>query len=199
MTPPTLPDTTVHQLRTGDPAALTLISTYGPYLERAIAGRYRFLSPDDVHDLVVDGLMRCVADGPTFDPDKATLPTWIYRKVEYTVMEFLRRQRHRNRRSSDEIDLAAIVDHRPVSYDGGPSPDMQRLLNQLPAAYRTVLMLYYFEGMHELLIAQQLGANYGTIRTRLCRARAALRLLIEGQCPGHAACAAPVCCLRENG
>ena len=45
----------------------------------------------------------------------------------------------------------------------------------LPAKYRTVIHLYYFEGLTVAEIAAALGAAQGTIKSQLSRARALLR------------------------
>ncbi|MDR1089318.1 MAG: sigma-70 family RNA polymerase sigma factor [Coriobacteriales bacterium] len=53
-------------------------------------------------------------------------------------------------------------------------------LRSLPAAYRTVLQLFYFEDRTIAQIAAILGAEQGTVKTRLSRARAQLREKLKG-------------------
>ena len=49
----------------------------------------------------------------------------------------------------------------------------------LPGKYRTVIHLYYFEGLSVTEIAQMLNAPEGTIKSQLSRGRALLRDMLE--------------------
>jgi len=52
-------------------------------------------------------------------------------------------------------------------------------IRTLPAAYRTVVMLFYFEDLSIAQIAAALEEEQGTVKTRLSRARAQLRNRLE--------------------
>jgi RNA polymerase sigma-70 factor (ECF subfamily) len=56
---------------------------------------------------------------------------------------------------------------------------LHRALEKLPGDYRTVLMLYYFDGRAINSVAQTLGINGSAVYTRLSRARKKLRELLE--------------------
>ena len=67
-----------------------------------------------------------------------------------------------------------------------PEPDkpdkyfgLQKALEKLPGDYRTVLMLYYFDGRAINSVAETLGINESAVYTRLSRARKRLRELLE--------------------
>lgn len=62
----------------------------------------------------------------------------------------------------------------PDKYSG-----LQKALEELPGDYRTVLMLYYFDGRAVNSVAQTLGINESAVYVRLCRARKKLRELLE--------------------
>ena len=71
-------------------------------------------------------------------------------------------------------------------WDGLPTPgpeERQELeeLWQLPATYRVVLHLFYYEGLSTLEIAQITGVREGTVRSRLTRARGRLHKLLKGE------------------
>lgn len=51
---------------------------------------------------------------------------------------------------------------------------------KLPAAYRSVIHLFYYEGLSTLQIAAILHKKDATIRTQLKRARERLKVLLEG-------------------
>ena len=53
-------------------------------------------------------------------------------------------------------------------------------VNQLPAHYRTVIYLFYYEGYDAREIGQILGIPTATVHTRLARGRAKLKELLGG-------------------
>jgi RNA polymerase sigma-70 factor (ECF subfamily) len=53
-------------------------------------------------------------------------------------------------------------------------------IRQLPTAYRTVVLLFYFEDLSIAQIAATLGEEQGAVKTRLSRARAQLRQKLKG-------------------
>ena len=52
-------------------------------------------------------------------------------------------------------------------------------IGKLSVAYRTVVLLFYFEDMSIAQIAEVLGEGQGTVKTRLSRARAQLREMLK--------------------
>ena len=54
-------------------------------------------------------------------------------------------------------------------------------LQELPAKYRTVLHLFYFEDLSLAQIAQALGIEVGTVKVQLFRGRALMRDKLKGE------------------
>ena len=52
-------------------------------------------------------------------------------------------------------------------------------VNDLPAHYRTVIYLYYYEGYQAAEIGKILGVPTATVHTRLARGRDRLRQLLK--------------------
>jgi RNA polymerase sigma factor (sigma-70 family) len=53
---------------------------------------------------------------------------------------------------------------------------LNRLLDELPPRQRAVLVLRYYEGLGDDVIAEILGCSTGTVRSHVSRALAALRI-----------------------
>ena len=73
-----------------------------------------------------------------------------------------------------ELDLDSIAEETPASLE----IDQQRLqsaINELPDEFKTVLLLFYFEGCSYREIADKLGLPSGTVMSRLSRAKGHLR------------------------
>ncbi len=72
----------------------------------------------------------------------------------------------------DAADAAAEVD----------SERLQAVLADLPEAFRTPVILFYFEEFSYRQIADQLGVPIGTVMSRLARAKAFLRYRLRPHC-----------------
>lgn len=117
----------------------------------------------------------------TFRSD-ARFSTWLTR---IAANEAVQRARRRGRRA--EVGLA---DQAAGTAAGTPSPEhaayatelsamLETAVDALPDAYRVVFVLREIEGMTVAETAESLEINYDTVKTRLHRAKAHLRSLIE--------------------
>ena len=79
------------------------------------------------------------------------------------------------RRRTCDLEACAQVP-APETSDGS----VLAAVNQLPAHYRSVIYLYYYEGYQASEIGEILGVPTATIHTRLARGRARLRELLGG-------------------
>ncbi|WP_433535369.1 SigE family RNA polymerase sigma factor [Micromonospora sp. CA-249363] len=93
------------------------------------------------------------------------------------------------RRSSRELSVAAVLD-RAADVDeaaGVAERDaLWRLVRDLPARQRTVIVLRYYEDLDDAAIAEILACSTGTVRTHAKRALTALRKRQEAPTPVRA-------------
>lgn len=114
---------------------------------------------------------------------RARFATWLTR---IAVHEALRRLRKRRRLT--EIDAMSDLDDvlEPQERRGTPNPEEQAFagelrvllesaIDRLPARYRVVFVLREIDGLDAAEAAECLGLTAEAVRTRLHRARAALR------------------------
>lgn len=113
--------------------------------------------------------------------------TWLYRLTLNACTDHYRRERkRRGDLSLDDPDLSPIR-------DAAPSPEeiviqreeeaiLRKALAELPEQHRVILILREMDGLDYQEIAQVLEIQVGTVKSRLARARRALRekLLAEG-------------------
>jgi RNA polymerase sigma-70 factor (ECF subfamily) len=115
----------------------------------------------------------------------SSLRTWIYRIAVNQARNRHRfwRRRHRNDQVSLDLHVAA---HGEFTSTIGEEPDrlfeqkqlgerLQRALDRLPFDQRTVIVLREIDGLSYDDIAFSLGVAIGTVKSRLTRARQALR------------------------
>ncbi len=141
-----------------------ILQTYGDMLYRTA---YLLLgNPHDVQDALQETLLRYLEKAPSFDSAEHE-KAWLLRVAANCCKDFLRfRKRHAC------LDIESLKEQLPA-------PEEQRLareLGALPAKWKTVLILYYFEGYSVRETAEILRVSESAVKKRLQRARQALKL-----------------------
>ncbi len=174
---------TLARARRGEPSALAqLVKFYErpvfALISRMLCGR-RHLA---VEDLAQEAFVRILRGIHRFEPDgRARLSTWILTVATRACLNALRSNRR-------EEPLAHHAD-RPC---GNASPEEATLEREredrvtqamaaLPADMRAVLVLRAFHDLDYPEIAAALGLEVGTVKSRLSRARTALREALSRQ------------------
>jgi len=172
--------------RKGDAAALrTLIRRHDKYLYRVV--RSVLADDNEAEDVIQETFIRAFRGLENFRGD-ANIRTWLTR---IALNEAVRRRR-RQRSTVDLGELHARDDRDPqqtfASSWRAPDSDperaaarsqmrqiLERAIDGLPAAFRTVLILRDVEELSVQQTAKLLGIRPETVRTRLHRARRFLR------------------------
>jgi len=147
----------------------------------AIAG-YVYRRVGDRHvteDLVADVFLAMVRWLPRYRRRGVPFRAWLYRIATNTVNRWARTQRKRAMKSVDvESTLAPTA--RAVERSGEGDAEQARLVMlSLSPKHQTVLSLHYLEGLPVEEVATVLGCRTGTVKSRLSRAREALRGKLE--------------------
>ncbi|MBU0641101.1 MAG: RNA polymerase sigma factor [Planctomycetes bacterium] len=135
----------------------------------AIAG-YLYRRTGDLHateDLVADVFLSAMQHLPRYRYRGVPFRHWLYRVATNAANRWLRRRR---RPEPLPTDLAA-----PRSSDVDERARAQRALLTLRPKHQAVLSLHYLEGLSVEDVAVVLGCRVGTVKSRLSRARVALR------------------------
>ncbi len=152
----------------------------------------RFLAnEEDAADAVQEAFLSAFKNLKRFEGYSA-LGTWLYRIVVNTCLMKWRSSARRSMRSLEEL-LPAFDEsgHHARAVASWPENGYQRLalaeiktqirecIAQLPESYRAVLLLRDIEELDTDQTAAILGIHAGAVKTRLHRARQALRTLLE--------------------
>ncbi len=156
----------------------------------AVARRF-FRGEQDAADAVQDAFLSAFKAITTFNGD-SQLGTWLHRIV---VNACLMRRRSLDRHPTVAIDsllpeFDATGHHRESvkSFRGSPNDvlateelrqQVRDCIDRLPAHYREVLILRDIEELDTDATAAALRVSPGVVKTRLHRARQALRTLLE--------------------
>ena len=129
-------------------------------------------SAADAEDLTQEAFGKALARlGQLREPDRAK--AWLFRILRNA---YLHRVRDQKRHKVVPLDAVGDLAERPT--DEVPDIDPARLqlaLNDLDEAFRTPIILYYFEDFSYRDIADQMDLPIGTVMSRLARGKAYLR------------------------
>ncbi|HEV7371258.1 sigma-70 family RNA polymerase sigma factor [Arenibaculum sp.] len=140
---------------------------------RALVGH-----PERADDLVQDTLERALTRLDSYTPG-TNMRAWLFTILRNAHINELRRARTTT--APDET-LEALSPPAPAGQEHGLAMrDLQRALAQLTPEMREVLLLIGLEGLSYEEAATVLCAKVGTVKSRLCRGREALRRLMDGE------------------
>ena len=162
------------------------------YSGRMLAVARRFLpNEEDASDAVQDAFLSAFRAIDRFQGE-ARLSTWLHRIVVNACLMKLRTRRRRPEGKIEDL-LPGFLEDGHFERPGAPwqeradvlleSAENQKLVREaialLPENYRTVLLLRDIEGFDTQQTAEELGMTTAAVKTRLHRARQALRTLLD--------------------
>lgn len=182
----------IERARLGDREAFDeLMEAHLPRVWRVV---HRILRHDeDAEDVVQETFLAAFRAIPAFRHE-AKLSTWLNRIAVSRSLNHLDRMAERVRRAGRPIDLQptelSLGVPEPASPRPTPLQELERkeleerlaeCLDRLPGAWRSVITLREGEGLSYEEIADLVDIPLGTVRSRLARARIALRECVEGR------------------
>jgi len=180
--------------RGGDPAAMgTLLEAYQRRIHSIC---YRMVRDGhEARDLTQDAMLRVIQGLDSYD-GRSKLSTWIIRVTMNTCLSHLRKQKVRRHGSLDAGSGTAISGPLDPRSFGELSPpgrvelaEMKLLLGRallcLDSDMRAVLVLRDMQELEYERIAGVLEVPIGTVKSRLFRARLALRAAVEVELGGR--------------
>jgi RNA polymerase sigma-70 factor (ECF subfamily) len=180
----------VDRLQRRDTAAFeTLVADYGDRVYRLAYGITR--NSADAEEVAQDVFLAVFRKIDGFEA-RAALGTWIYRVTTNTALNKRRGKRFESETSLDDLlpaykedghregdrsfvlaDWSALPDQVLLSREGRAM--IERALAALPASYQAVFVLRDVEGLSNEEAAEALGDTVASVKSRLHRARMALR------------------------
>lgn len=174
----------VKAAREGDTAAFEVLVTR--YERKVYSLAYRYSGdPDDARDLAQEAFLKAFVALKGFRGG-SSFSTWIYRITANVCLDAMRSRRRRPTVSLDRPLAAGDGDMKWQVPDGSVDPGevverrelqaaVQRAITRLSPEHRMVLVLRDLQDLSYEEVAGVLGLNLGTVKSRLNRARLALR------------------------
>jgi RNA polymerase sigma-70 factor (ECF subfamily) len=152
------------------------------YQQRIYATVYHMTSNhEDANDLSQEAFIKAFSALKSFKGG-STFYTWLYRIAVNKTINFLKQRKNKYHMSLNDLDfsvendpdLVALISHKTPLRDAGLS-ELQKKLNEallkLSEPHRMVVVLHDVQGMSHDEIAEIMGCNIGTVRSRLFYAR----------------------------
>lgn len=167
---------------------------FGALVERYRDNVYRLTyrmcgNPYDADEAAQEAFVAAWRALPNFRGD-AKFSTWLYRLATNAAIDLMRREkRHHTGAESEMPDIADDRESPQESVERTEQQEaVQQALSALSEEYREILLLRYMEELDYSEIAEALHLPSGTVKSRINRAKAALKsaLLKSGNIFGGA-------------
>lgn len=151
-------------------------------------------NPDEAADLVAEAFVRVHRSIQGFQGQSA-FTTWLYRILTNCFLDARKRAARRPTTSLDDVmrtddgemerQIASDdVDPVDLVQQGCRAETLAAAIDRLPKTYKTIVIMYHCENLSYEEIAQSLRIPIGTVKSRLNRARLALRDLLARKVEG---------------
>lgn len=139
---------------------------------------------DRADDLVQGALERALMHWHQFDQQR-DMAAWLLAIAHNTHMDQCRRDKRMT--IMEPVDLQALQERAggDKGTDVGLRLDLCAALERLSSGQREALVLVCVEQLSYAEVAELLRVPIGTVMSRVCRARASMRLLLEGGAGGR--------------
>jgi RNA polymerase sigma-70 factor, ECF subfamily len=173
-----LDDRALTRARAGDQTCLaTLVETYQRRVY-ALVGRMMLGRPQLVDDLAQETFIKVLRGLSRFDPNgPARLSTWILTIATRTCLDMLRQKTAPTEELSPLLPSDANPEAEAENRQLGRR--VEAAMTRLPEEMRAVLVLRAYHDFDYPDIAAALGLELGTVKSRLGRARSALREALQ--------------------
>lgn len=155
-----------------------------PELDRVYAVCRRMVGRrEDAEELAQDALVKIIRGLPAFD-GRSSLSTWMTRVTINACLSWMRTRARKTVQKTIRLEQPELIPEEPGSPAGVQSDEhaaVERALDRLKPEHRAVLVLRDVRDLDYEAIGASLDLPIGTVKSRLFRARAALRRELESE------------------
>lgn len=152
-----------------------LLENYNSYYRLA----YSYVHNEaDAGDIVQNGAYKAILNSDTLKQEEYAA-TWVYRIMLNEIFRFQRKERPASQTADGEREPIVSLEEmqvEPGKEDQYENIDLRRALDSMSQEDKAVIELRYFEDLKFDEIAEVLGENVSTVKSRLYRGLKKLRL-----------------------
>ena len=169
----------IDDLRQRKPAACQrLLAEYGPAVFRTV----QRIVPrrEDAEEVYQDVFVKALRGIATYDPQRASLPTWLCRIAYNEGVSFMRGKKSFLVYTDDNNQGTDLMDTpEDAPFDEQTIGQLELALAQLPPYEQAIISMFYYDDMSLADIAYVTGSIPSTIGSQLCRIRKKLYRIIK--------------------
>lgn len=170
------PDVFIKKAMAGDQAAFKQL--YDQYAGRMYSLCKRYAGPSvETDDLFQEGFLKVYKNLQNFRGE-GSFEGWMRRIFVNTCLDFLKK----NNPHLITLDVEESPHLHPLtqhtSYDKLLNDELMKIIQRMPAGYRTIVNLHLVEGYSHKEVAHMLGISEGTSKSQLFKAKNRLKELI---------------------
>lgn len=180
---------------------------FGEHLKNFIRTKVR--NEEDVLDIYQNVILKIITRIGTVRKNES-LKSWIFTVTNNQIIDFYRKQKPNEPIENLDFDYSSIQD---TDKDNSSAYHLMEgcissLIAQLPDEYKTIIAHSEIKGISQKELAESLGMNYVTLRSKVQRGRDRLKKLINDSClieqasqgtvTGCKPKSPSVCCGQEN-
>lgn len=173
----------IERVRTGDEHSYRLLVERYQTLVFTIAFRM-VRDRAEAEDIAQDVFLKVFRTLDQFR-EESTFKTWICRITTNRCIDWKRKHGSRQEATTQVEEADRIVDEiheRPEQsmVRRETQEEVRKAIEEMPEKYRTILLMYHFQGLSYKDIADREGISPRTVETRLYRAKHLLRTALKG-------------------
>lgn len=152
----------------------------GARVRRFVGARVN--DPAAADDIAQDVMLKVYARLGALPPDER-LPAWVFAVARNAVVDHYRARAVRDHADIADLDPAAGPGEAGRRQEiAGLLPCLMRMVEQLPEPYREAMRLADIDGLSQQAVADRAGISLSGAKSRVQRARATLRDMIQDCC-----------------
>ncbi len=134
--------------------------------------------PGLAEEVAQDTLLVLWWDPARFDPERASIRTFLITIARYKSIDVVRRRNVVRSREALLRDAESFLQDRPVDEEVENSVVVREAISRLPVGKREVIFLAFYRGLTYGQVAKALDLPEGTVKTRIRDALTWLRVAI---------------------
>lgn len=150
---------------------------FGDHLLNFIKGKVS--SAADAEDIYQDVVYKIITKSGQLSK-AASMKSWLFTIAKNQIIDY-----YRVRKNKTQLELVsdmAFAEEAPTNSYGGLEGCLSGFIEVLPEDYRQVIQLSEIEGKSQKEVAESLGLNYVTLRSKVQRGRERIKKMIQEAC-----------------
>ncbi len=156
---------------------LSFEEIYNQYATEIIRVAYFYLKDrQKAEDVCQETFVKLITKNPTIEPEK--IKSWLIKVSINACKDILKSSWYKKTDLGDDVLMNIAT---PSSEQNDLSESLILAIQKLPAKFKEVIILHYYQGYGVAEISDILNISIGTVSSRMARARTKLQIMLGGE------------------